>query len=93
MDFVMDAHTKTARVDGRNIGLTRQEFLLLFHLYRHPLRVFTRDQLLNTVWEDSSSLDGRTVDVHVANIRVKMEESAQSVETVRNQGYRFSPVA
>jgi two-component system, OmpR family, alkaline phosphatase synthesis response regulator PhoP len=76
---------------GQPIGLTAREFALLAALAAHPGRVFTRDQLLERVWGDAY-YDDHVVDVHVGNLRRKLEPDParpRYVETVRGVGYRF----
>lgn len=80
---------------GTPIALTAHEFDLLATLTRHPGRVFTRNQLLEQVWGDEY-YDDHVVDVHVANLRKKIEaDSAHPdyIETIRGVGYRFNPKA
>jgi two-component system, OmpR family, phosphate regulon response regulator PhoB len=69
--------------------LTSTEFKLLEMLMRHPGRVYTRGQILSTLWPDDRAVEDRAVDVHVARLREKMGASGQAVETVRGVGYRF----
>jgi two-component system response regulator MtrA len=68
------------------ISLTSTEFDLLAHLLRHPGQVFSREQLLSSVWGYSASAGTRTVDVHIAQLRAKLGE-ASPLRTVRGIGY------
>ena len=73
------------------MALTAREFALLGALAAHPGRVFTRDQLLERVW-GTEYYDDHVVDVHVANLRRKLDDDParpRYVETVRGVGYRF----
>lgn len=86
-----DAHTVTRA--GNLVDLTAREFALLVTLARHPGRVFTRPQLLEQVWGDEY-YDDHVVDVHIANLRRKLEEDAahpRYIVTVRGVGYRITP--
>ena len=74
------------QVHGVEIALTATEFDLLAHLMRRPGIVFTREQLLSEVWGYASSAGGRTVDVHVAQVRAKLGD-ASPIRTVRSVGY------
>ncbi len=88
-----DAHTVTRA--GSLVELTAREFALLVTLARHPRRVFTRAQLLEQVWGDEY-YDDHVVDVHIANLRRKLEEDAahpRYIVTVRGVGYRIAPEA
>ncbi len=78
--------------DGKEITLRPKEFELLVALARSPGQVFTREQLLNTVWGFHYAGDTRTVDTHVKNLREQLGEDADAprwIETLRGVGYRF----
>ena len=94
--LVVDRDSRTVRVAGEEIELTRREFDLLAHLVDQPQRVLTRRNLLDAVWQshDPSRIAGgtRTVDVHVHRLRCKLGEPlAQALVTVRGVGYRWVP--
>jgi DNA-binding response OmpR family regulator len=80
---------RTAEADGRPVPLTAMEFDLLAHLMSEPGRVFSREQLLAAVWGQADYGGGRTVDVHVAQLRAKLGE-ASPVRTTRGVGYSAS---
>lgn len=84
-----DEHRVT--IANMDIGLTETEFSLLLYLVRHPLKAFSRKQLLETIWEDAMMVTERTVDAHIKNLREKLAAFAQHIQTVRGVGYRFSP--
>ncbi|WP_404390788.1 response regulator transcription factor [Humibacillus xanthopallidus] len=84
--LTVDLSSHEVRVDGSEIALTATEFDLLAHLMRRPGIVFTREQLLSDVWGYASSAGGRTVDVHVAQVRAKLGD-ASPIRTVRSVGY------
>lgn len=72
------------------VDLTPVEFKLLFHLLRHEEHVFTRSQLLETVWgNDASEVFDRTVDMHVSNLRKKIVLSNFKIQAVHGTGYRL----
>ncbi len=76
------------------VALTPLEFALARHLSAHPRRVFTREQLLESIWGDESYGDAHVVDVHISNLRRKLEADPADpvyVETVRGVGYRWGP--
>ncbi|MDT2009933.1 response regulator transcription factor [Rhodococcus opacus] len=88
-DLVIDDLTYTARVRGRPLDLTFKEFELLKHLVQHAGQVFTRAQLLQTVWGYDFFGGTRTVDVHVRRLRAKLGVEHHSlIQTVRNVGYK-----
>jgi two-component system phosphate regulon response regulator PhoB len=82
----------TVTVSGAPVGMTATEFRLLEYLARHAGRVFTRDQLLDAVWQDTRFVTPRSVDVYVRRVREKIETNPDDPEflrTVRGAGYRF----
>jgi DNA-binding response OmpR family regulator len=90
-DLTIDEAQHEVTLHGQPVELTAREFALLLTLARHPGRVFTRDQLLEQVWGDTY-YDDHVVDVHVGNLRKKLEADPahpHSIETVRGVGYRF----
>jgi two-component system phosphate regulon response regulator PhoB len=91
-DIEIDPSAMTLLVDGKPVTTTATEFRLLDHFARHLGRVFTRDQLLDSVWRDTSYVTPRSVDVYVRRIREKIEpdpENPRYLKTVRGAGYRF----
>lgn len=91
-ELVIDPGSRTVEVDGSAVLLTALEFDLLFHLASHPSRVFTRDQLMESVWDAPFFTDTSTVTVHVKRLRGKIEQDPKRpryIETARGVGYRF----
>ena len=91
-DLVIDSGSMTLTVRGEVVPTTATEFRLLDFLARHPGRVFTRDQVLDAVWRETSFVTPRSVDVYVRRLREKIEkdpEQPQYLRTVRGAGYRF----
>jgi two-component system alkaline phosphatase synthesis response regulator PhoP len=79
---------------GVPISLAGKELELLRYLIDHRGTVVSRDELLEGVWEYQPGVSSRTIDVHVAWLRQKLEDNAQTpkhIHTVRGVGYRFSP--
>jgi two-component system, OmpR family, alkaline phosphatase synthesis response regulator PhoP len=79
--------------NGESISLTAKELQLLRYLVEHRGNVVSRDELLQRVWEYQSEVNSRTVDVHVAWLRQKLETNPghpKYIHTVRGVGYRFS---
>ena len=90
--LVIDSGSMTLTVRGEVVPTTATEFRLLDFLARHPGRVFTRDQVLDAVWRETSFVTPRSVDVYVRRLREKIEkdpEQPQYLRTVRGAGYRF----
>ncbi len=78
-------------VDGKQIDTPPKELELIYHLASNPNRVFTRDQLLDEVWEFDYYGDSRTVDVHIKRLREKLEGVSDQwcLKTVWGVGYKF----
>ncbi|HET9948319.1 MAG TPA: response regulator transcription factor [Longimicrobiales bacterium] len=90
--LVIDPVRRSARLAGRELDLTTLEFDLLHCLASHPGRVWTRDELLARVWGEGFTGVDRVVDVHVHNLRRKVQAAHAGTEllgTVRGVGYRF----
>jgi DNA-binding response OmpR family regulator len=83
----LDPGRRQVTVDGAPLTLTPTEFDLLAHLLGRPGRVFTREELLASVWGYASAAGTRTVDVHVAQVRAKLGDAATLIRTVRGVGY------
>ncbi|GAB4061256.1 two-component system response regulator CreB [Uliginosibacterium sediminicola] len=78
---------------GSALPLTRFEYLLLRQLMRHPDQVFSRNQLLDTVWGNERDCSDRTVDTHIKTVRAKLRAvapEADLIQTHRGMGYSFS---
>ncbi len=81
-------------VGGEEVRLTTREYGLLVFLARHPGHVFSREQLLDTVWQYTFYGSTTTVTVHIRRVRAKLGDTtgaARLIETVRGVGYRFQP--
>ncbi|MFG1603567.1 response regulator transcription factor [Actinoplanes sp. NPDC049265] len=85
--LTLDPGRRLVTVDGTPLSLTPTEFDLLGHLLGRPGRVFTREELLASVWGYASHAGTRTVDVHVAQVRAKLGDAAGLIRTVRGVGY------
>ena len=84
----------TANRGGDTVGLTAREARLLRLLYQNRARAMTRGELLEKVWEASSSLQTRTVDMTIANLRQKIESDPavpRIITTVKGVGYAWGP--
>jgi DNA-binding response OmpR family regulator len=91
-ELVVDARTREVELHGRPLRLTAKEFDLLFFLASNPRQVFSRDQLMTSVWGYASALDTGTVTVHIQRLRSKIERDPKNprlLETVWGVGYRF----
>ena len=80
---------REATLDGEELSLTMREFDLLSFLIKSPGVVFSRETLLQRVWGWDFDGGSRTVDVHVQQIRAKLGDASDLIETVRGVGYRL----
>ena len=71
---------------GKEIYLARKEFNLLYYLMTVPGKVFTREEIISTIWKDAIVGD-RTIDVHIRKIREKI--GSQHIKTIKGIGYKF----
>lgn len=78
-------------INGEETPLTHTEYKLLVLFLKRPGRVFSREQLLDQVWNMPGNVVTRTVDTHVKRLREKMGPMGNAIETVRSVGYRFVP--
>ena len=90
--LTLDHRAHTVRVAGEVISLTMKEYDLLKILMENAGIAFTREQLLDRVWDYSYDGGTRTVDVHIQTLRAKLGEYGSMIETVRGVGYRFGGV-
>jgi len=93
-DVVIDPVAREVRKGGELLRLTLKELDLLMFFASNPRQVFSRDQLMDRVWDYQSALDTGTVTVHVRRLRKKIEDDAsrpRHLETVFGSGYRFTP--
>jgi two-component system alkaline phosphatase synthesis response regulator PhoP len=90
----VDFEKGETRRNGEAVNLAGKELELLQYLVTHRGRVVSRDELLEGVWNYQPGVSSRTVDVHVAWLRQKLEDNPQSpvhIHTMRGVGYRFTP--
>ena len=92
-DVTVDFKKCEARKDGKPLSLSAREFRLLQYFIEHRGEVVTREQLLDSVWDYDSAPLTRTVDMHVAKLRKKVEDNPgdpQMIVTVHRLGYKFT---
>jgi two-component system response regulator ResD len=93
-DMTIDPAARRVVVRGTEVQLTQREFDVLLFLARHPGQVFSRNQLMDAVWQYSFYSDTSTVTVHIRRLRAKIEADParpRHIETVWGVGYRFQP--
>ena len=92
-DVEIDFERATLLKSGQQVNMAGKEMQLLQYLIHHRGRVVPREEILQNVWEYSSDVSSRTIDVHVAWLRQKLEANPQQprhIHTIRGKGYRFS---
>lgn len=89
-DIIIDREAFMVFRGDENIVLAKKEFELLYLLASRPGKVFNRDQILSSIWEDSVIVTHRTIDVHVRKIREKLGNGY--LGTVKGVGYKFEAI-
>jgi len=90
----VETASRQVRLNGRPLALTATEFRLLEFLMQRPGVVFSREQLLNSVWGQDRAITDRAVDVYVLRLRQKIEEDPAApvlIHSIRGFGYTFEP--
>ncbi|KEZ47277.1 MULTISPECIES: response regulator transcription factor [Metabacillus] len=87
--LVLDALSYKAMIGSETLSLTLKEFELLSILARNKGTVFTREQLLESVWGSNYIGTGRTVDTHIKTLRLKLKDHAHLIQTAWGVGYKF----
>lgn len=86
-DLVIDREAYLVFKSGEKVVLAKKEFELLYLLASKPGKVYTRESILKSIWEDSVVVTNRTIDVHIRKLREKLGENY--VATVKGVGYKF----
>lgn len=87
---LIDLARREVHLDGETLNLTFKEFELLNYLVENGTRTVSRDELLESLWKNAEEIPNeRTIDVHIRRLRSKLGRLANTVRTVRGQGYRF----
>jgi two-component system alkaline phosphatase synthesis response regulator PhoP len=89
-DLKLNLITKEVELKGENIILTKTEFEILNLLMQHPQKVYTREAILENVWKNESYVLERTVDVHIARLRKKLDEYGACITHRSGYGYTFN---
>jgi two-component system, OmpR family, alkaline phosphatase synthesis response regulator PhoP len=86
-DLIIDRETYLVYRNGEKIILAKKEFELLYLLASKPGKVYTREVILKSIWEDSVVVTNRTIDVHIRKVREKLGDAY--ISTVKGVGYKF----
>lgn len=87
----MDTDRHVVTVSGEKIDLTLKEYSLLKLFLSSPQRVFSRENIMDSVWGDSYVGESRTVDMHIKTLRQKLGTAGDSIVTIRGVGYKIEP--
>ena len=87
--LALDENQHIVTIDGQRVVLTYKEYELLRLFLSHPGMAFSRDQLLQTVWNTDYAVETRTVDMHIRTLRQKLGDYGRYIETIRGVGYRL----
>ena len=87
----IDLLHKTVTISGQPVALTRKEYHILALLAQHPGEHFSREQIIDKVWDDDTYVSDRSVDVHIARLRKKLGSYSDSIVNHSGFGYTFVP--
>lgn len=87
--LALDSISKTCTIDGNEIALTKKEFDMLFLFLSNPDKIFSRDEILDKIWEKNVYVVDRTIDVNINRLRKKLGEYEQHIITKQGYGYGF----
>ena len=85
--------TMQVLVKGKEVSLTRAEFKLLLHFYKHSEQVFSREQLMSQIYSDNRIVTDRTIDSHIKNLRRKIQNidtEIDCIQSIYGIGYKFA---
>ena len=85
----LDSISKTCTIEGSEIALTKKEFDMLFLFLSNPDKIFSRDEILDKIWEKNVYVVDRTIDVNINRLRKKLGEYEQHIITKQGYGYGF----
>lgn len=85
----LNQNEHTVKWNRDEVNLTRKEYELLLKFMKHPGQVFTREELLFSIWGAEFAGETRTIDVHIGTLRTKLQGAGGYIKTVRGVGYRM----
>lgn len=89
-DIIIDTEIKEVVIGSEKIILTKTEFEILLLLATNPERIFSRDEIIDKAWQETSYITERTVDVHITRLRKKLGNRASIISNRPGYGYRFN---
>lgn len=88
-NLIINNDLKTCEINGEQIQLTKKEFDLIFLFLKNPDKIFSREEILDKVWEDDVLVIDRTIDVNINRLRKKLGEYGNNIITKTGHGYGF----
>ena len=88
-DIIIDFDVKELQIGSEKITLTKTEFEILALLAKHPERIFSREEIIDNAWHETTYITERTVDVHITRLRKKLGAYAFLIFNRPGYGYRF----
>jgi len=89
-DIKIDLELKELTIGEKKIPLTKTEFEIIVFLSENPERIFSRNEIIDSVWKDTPYITERTVDVHITRLRKKLGDKAPIISNRAGFGYRFN---
>ena len=87
--LTLDNSSKLCYIDGKEVALTKKEFDILYLLISNPGKVFSREEILQTIWEKNVYVVDRTIDVNINRLRKNLGEYESNIVTRQGYGYGF----
>jgi DNA-binding response OmpR family regulator len=87
--LILNVKSHTALLDGQPLSLTLKEYELLHLLTKNKGQLFSREQLLHSIWGDTYTGSERTVDTHIKTLRLKLKRHGTLIQTIWGKGYKF----
>lgn len=87
--LTLDNSSKLCYIDSKEVALTKKEFDILYLLISNPGKVFSREEILQTIWEKNVYVVDRTIDVNINRLRKKLGEYESNIVTRQGYGYGF----
>jgi len=92
-DLTIDLNTKEVFINSKKIEITKTEYKLLLFLIDNSNRVVSREEIIDTIWEETPYITERTVDVHITRLRKKLGNYGHFITNKSGFGYRFDNTA
>ena len=90
-DLLINLENKNVTLSGKPVSLTKKEFEILTMMAKSPLRIFSREDILNNVWQDEGYVLERTIDVHITRLRKKLGDFSKHIVNRSGYGYCLEP--